>query len=309
MTDAIARLRGNIESVFLGKPDVVDGVLVALLARGHVLIEDVPGVGKTLVTRALAKSLDCAFRRVQFTPDLLPSDIIGSTVFDSKSSQFVFNEGPLFAHIVLADEINRTSPRTQSALLEAMNEGHVSIDGKTHRLPQPFLVLATQNPFEFEGTYPLPESQLDRFLVRLSIGYPSREEEEKLLLSHRRGEPVDELSPVMGMDELRDVQAAVSEVTVDESVTHYLLDIVHATREHSSLRIGVSTRGALALYRSCQAAALLRGRAYAVPDDVKELAVRVLAHRVMTRSPMSLHDAEASSEVIQSIVDHARPPE
>ena len=240
----IAKLRANIELAVLGKPEVVKLVVTALLAGEHILLEDVPGVGKTLIAKALAKSLDGRFSRLQFTPDLLPSDITGSSVYNSSSGQFTFNPGPIFANVVLADEVNRAPPRTQSALLEAMGEAQVSVDGETHKLPSPLLVMATQNPFEFEGTYLLPESQLDRFLLRVSVGYPQREYERSLLKSHRVGEPVDNLQPVLSTERVLSLQKAAREVQFEESLVEYLLDIVHATRDSDALQVGVSTRGA-----------------------------------------------------------------
>jgi len=279
----IGQLEANIAQVVLGKKEVVRLCIVALLAGEHVLLEDVPGVGKTLIGKALARSVSGEFRRIQFTPDLLPADITGSSVFDARRQDFIFTPGPIFANIVLADEINRTTPRTQSALLEAMSEGQVSADGQTYPLPRPFMVIATQNPLEFEGTYPLPESQLDRFLLRISVGYPARADERQVLVSHRRGEPVDRLEPVLTGEHIIALQEAVREVAVDEAVQEYLLDVVEATRRSEDLHVGVSTRGALALYRAAQAHALIEGRDYVVPDDIKRLAVPVLAHRVITK--------------------------
>ncbi len=279
----IGQLEENIARVVLGKKDVVRLCIVALLAGEHVLLEDVPGVGKTLIGKALARSVSGEFRRIQFTPDLLPADITGSSVFDARRQDFTFTRGPIFANIVLADEINRTTPRTQSALLEAMSEGQVSADGQTYPLPRPFMVIATQNPLEFEGTYPLPESQLDRFLLRISVGYPARADERQVLVSHRCGEPVDRLGPVLTGEQIMALQEAVREVAVDETVQDYLLDVVDATRRSEDLHVGVSTRGALALYRAAQAHALVEGRDYVVPDDIKRLAVPVLAHRVITK--------------------------
>jgi MoxR-like ATPase len=279
----IGALQMNMAEVVLGKVDVIRMCLVALLAGEHVLLEDVPGVGKTLVAKALAKSVHGSFCRIQFTPDLLPSDIVGSSIYDTHSGKFHFNQGPIFANVVLADEINRTPPRTQSALLEAMSDGQVSVDGVSHPLPAPFIVMATQNPFEFEGTYPLPESQLDRFLIRLSMGYPSREDERRVLMSHRDQEPVERLQPVIESQQILDLQRAVRQVTVEDSIYEYLLDIVEATRQSDELRVGVSTRGALCFYRAAQALALIRGRTYVVPDDIKELAVPVLSHRVVPK--------------------------
>ena len=287
MSDELHRLatalEENIATVVLGKRDVVRLCVVALLAGEHILIEDVPGVGKTLIGKALAKSVDGRFCRIQFTPDLLPSDIVGSSVFNANSNEFHFSPGPVFANVVLADEINRTTPRTQSALLEAMSDGQVSVDGHTHPLPQPFMVLATQNPFEFEGTYPLPESQLDRFLLRTSVGYPDREDELRVLTSHRRGEPVETLTPVVNSQQVVAMQEAARTVTVDETIHEYLLDVVDATRRCEELHVGVSTRGALGLYRAAQSLAFVEGRDFVIPDDLKRLAVPVLAHRVIAK--------------------------
>ncbi|QDT04278.1 ATPase family associated with various cellular activities (AAA) [Rubripirellula lacrimiformis] len=274
-------LRQNIERVVLGKPDVVQMLTVALLAGEHVLLEDVPGVGKTLAAKALAQSIHGSFSRLQFTPDLLPSDITGSMIYRSDTREFEFSPGPIFANVILADEINRAPPRTQSALLEAMSEGQVSIDGKTHPLPKPFIVVATQNPFEFEGTYALPESQLDRFLLRTSIGYPSRETEQQVMLTHRMGEPVDSLDAVIGVEGIMTAQRLVREIRFDETLVDYLLDIVEATRNHDGFQVGVSTRGALSFYRGCQARALTENRDFVTPDDIKALAVPSLSHRVL----------------------------
>jgi MoxR-like ATPase len=276
-------LRGNVGQVFLGKPEVVRLALVALLADGHLLLEDVPGVGKTLLGKALAKSLACKFARIQFTPDLLPGDLIGVTVFREKSTEFIFQPGPIFAEVVLADEINRATPRTQSALLEAMSERQVTVDADTHQLGPPFLVIATQNPHEFEGTFPLPESQLDRFTLRVKVGYPDREAERAILTQHRAGEPVDELKPVVGPADVLALQAQTRRVRVDPAIADYVLDLMHATREHAEIVLGASTRASLALYRAAQAHAVTAGRDYAVPDDVKALAEPVLAHRLVTR--------------------------
>jgi MoxR-like ATPase len=301
MTEKIARLKSNVETVFVGKPEIVEHLLVALLAGGHVLIEDVPGVGKTTIAKALARSLDASFRRIQFTPDLLPSDVTGVSIYDEKTGAFVFKRGPIFANVVLADEINRTNPRTQSALLEAMNDHQVSQDGETHPLPDPFIVLATQNPYEFEGTYPLPESQLDRFLMRLHIGYPTREEEREVLATRTRGDPLDGLSPVASSADIAALQARVRDVEVDESIVDYIIEVVAATRESDRLHVGVSPRGSLALRRAVQALALVSGREYAVPDDVKRLAVPCLAHRVIPKG-RHLAGSRESAEIVREIV-------
>ena len=243
----IEGLERNVNSAILGKPETVRLAIVAMLSQGHLLVEDAPGVGKTSLAKALAKSFDCDFKRLQFTPDMLPSDILGSSVFLPTLGEFEFRRGPIFTNVLLADEINRTTPRTQSALLEAMSEGQVSVEGKTHPLAEPFFVLATQNPFEFEGTYPLPENQLDRFMLCIEIGYPSRDVERNVLTNHRDGEPVDKLKPVLSADELRQLQHSARMVRVDDAINDYMLDLVHATRAHEQLQLGVSTRGAITL--------------------------------------------------------------
>ncbi|MDA7915118.1 AAA family ATPase [bacterium] len=272
-----------MESVVLGKPEIVQLLVTCLLAGEHVLLEDVPGVGKTLAAKAMSQSIEGDFARLQFTPDLLPSDITGSVIYRSDTREFEFSPGPIFANVVLADEVNRAPPRTQSALLEAMSEARVSIDGATHDLPQPFIVVATQNPFEYEGTYTLPESQLDRFLLRTSIGYPTREIERTVLQTHRDGEPVDRLKPVVTTDALLAAQQNARNVRFDETLVDYLLNIVEATREHEGFQVGVSTRGALSFYRGCQARAITESRDFVTPDDVKVLSIPCLAHRVLPR--------------------------
>jgi MoxR-like ATPase len=304
----VAELEANIGAVVLGKPDIVRLCVVALLAGEHVLLEDVPGVGKTLLGKAMAKSVSAQFCRIQFTPDLLPSDIVGSSVFNTKTHEFVYNPGPIFANIVLADEINRTTPRTQSALLEAMSDHQVSVDGQTHKLPQPFMVLATQNPFEFEGTYPLPESQLDRFLICTKVGYPSRNDELQILASHRRGEPVEEMPSVLSCEQVLSLQAAVREVSVEDSVQEYLMDLVEATRNNGEVHVGVSTRGGLSLYRASQALALVEGRPYVVPDDVKRLAGPVMSHRIITKGFLHSGQRGAVESLIQRLVEEVPVP-
>lgn len=304
----IVRLQQNIEKVFIGKPEAVRLVLVGLFAGGHVLIEDVPGVGKTTLARALARSIRSSFRRIQFTPDLLPTDILGVPIYNEAEDRFVFKPGPVFANVVLADEINRTTPRTQSSLLEAMNEAQVSVDGATYPLPRPFIVLATQNPHEFEGTFPLPESQLDRFLMCIEIGYPTREDERQVLASQRRANPLDTLEPVLDGDDVVAIQEAVREVRVDDAIADYVLDIVARTRQSADLEIGVSPRGGLSLVRAAQALALIEGRDYVLPDDVKRLAVPVLAHRVIRRATSAAGRGKHEREIIHQIVSTTPVP-
>ncbi len=308
LQQAINRLKENMGSVILGKPDVVRMCLVALLAGEHVLLEDVPGVGKTLVGKAMAKSLSGDFCRLQFMPDLLPSDIVGSSLFNTKTSEFEYKKGPIFANVILADEINRAPPRTQSALLEAMSDSQVSVDGITYDLPSPFMVIATQNPFEFEGTYALPESQLDRFLIRISMGYPDREAERQMLASHREGQPVEKLQPVLSCEEISTLQREVRKVTVEDSIYGYLLDIVHATRNCDELHVGVSPRGALSLYRAAQASALIDGRMFVVPDDVKQLTIPVLAHRVVTKGYIQGDSRSAAEGITMQLVEEISVP-
>jgi MoxR-like ATPase len=304
----LARLQANIAGVLLGKPEVIHMTLVALLADGHVLIEDVPGVGKTLLARALARSLDLTFHRIQFTPDLLPSDLIGTSVFHQPSGEFLFKPGPLFANLVLADEINRGTPRTQSALLEAMNDRQVTTDGQTRPLGPPFLVLATQNPYEFEGTYLLPESELDRFMIRIRIGYPDRSAEKEVLTQHRDGEPVDSLQPVLEPGELLAMQQAVRHVRVDECLSDYILDLVDGTRRSAHVYLGASTRAALMLYRASQAQAFLEKRDYVIPDDIKRLARPVLAHRIFVKSHRQGSGQDAADALVDDIVGQTPVP-
>ena len=280
---AIRRLGENISLALVGKPDVVRLAIVALLARGHLLIEDVPGVGKTTLAQALARSLGLAFQRIQFTSDLLPSDILGVSVFDPRKSEFEFRPGPIFANIILADEINRTTPKTQSSLLEAMNESQVSLDHHTYRLPQPFMVLATQNPLEYHGTHPLPESQMDRFLLRIRIGYPD-EAHERRILRGAGAAALEGLQPVLDGQAILALQAQADAVQIEDSLLGYVMAIVQATRTHAALTLGVSPRGSLALVQAAKALALVDGRRYCIPDDIKELAVPAFAHRVISRT-------------------------
>ncbi|RMH40412.1 MAG: MoxR family ATPase [Deltaproteobacteria bacterium] len=279
--EALRAIVANVSRAIRGKPEAIRLALTALLARGHLLIEDIPGVGKTTLARALARSLGGTFRRIQFTSDLLPSDIVGVSIYDPDEHTFEFRKGPIFANVVLADEINRTTPRTQSALLEAMSDGHVSVDDRTHPLEQPFLVLATQNPAEQFGTYPLPESQMDRFLLRIRIGYPDAATEREILKTRRAVDPVEELEPVIDHATILALQASVEHVSVDDKLIDYALRVVHETRSSPALAIGVSTRGAIAWHRAAQAFALVEGRHYCIPDDFKQLALPALAHRVV----------------------------
>ncbi len=302
------KLRENIEQVVLGKPEVVQLLVTSLLAGEHMLLEDVPGVGKTLAARALAQSIKGVFRRLQFTPDLLPSDITGSMIYRSDTREFEFSRGPIFANVVLADEINRAPPRTQSALLEAMSEGQVSIDGISYELPKPFIVVATQNPFEFEGTYSLPESQLDRFLLRTSVGYPERKIERDVLKTHRMGQPVEHLQSVVSIEEISVAQAEVRDVRFDETLADYLLDIVEATRQHDGFQVGVSTRAALSFYRGCQAMALTEGRDFVIPDDVKRLAVPSLSHRILPDGIFQGASREAVEVQVSDLVQQITVP-
>ena len=295
----VRKLEDAIGSVVRGKPEAIRASVVTLLARGHLLIEDIPGVGKTTLARALAAALGGTFRRIQFTSDLLPSDIVGVSVYDQSGKTFDFKRGPIFANVVLADEINRTTPRTQSALLEAMSEGHVSVDDATHVLDQPFMVIATQNPAEHYGTYPLPESQMDRFLLRISVGYPAKSVERELLRDRHGTDPVAALSPVVDLGAVRSLQDSVESIRVDEQLVDYAMSIIEETRRHPAITVGVSTRGALAWYRAAQAAALAAGRDFAVPDDLKSLAVPCLAHRlVLAQAYDSLGRARTDAERI-----------
>ncbi|WP_257351414.1 AAA family ATPase [Pseudalkalibacillus decolorationis] len=297
----------NVEKVMVGKREATELSIIALLTGGHILLEDVPGVGKTMMVRSIAQSIGAKFNRIQFTPDLLPSDLTGVSIYNQKESEFEFRPGPLMGNIVLADEINRTSPKTQSALLEAMEEQNITVDGITHRLPDPFFVMATQNPIEYEGTYPLPEAQLDRFLLKINMGYPTANEEIQVLSRNERRHPIHELSSVIELDELLAVQEQVKEVYVEESVKYYILDLVGRTRKHSGIYLGVSPRGSLALMKTAQAYALLLDRDFVVPDDIKYLAPFVLCHRVILK-PEARFDGYTPEKVILEILERTTVP-
>ena len=308
--ERIDLLQTAIERVIRGKPEAVRLAIVTLLAGGHLLVEDVPGVGKTTLAHALARSLDCSFQRVQFTSDLLPSDVIGLSVYNQHDGRFEWKPGPIFASVVLADEINRTTPKTQSALLEAMAERQVTVEGVTHALPQPFIVIATQNPIEHHGTYPLPESQLDRFMLRLRVGYPSADDEKQILRDREHAEPLDEVQPVMSGQDVLELQAAVSEVSVDDAIVDYLMRIVTATRSSEMLDLGVSPRGTLALFRAGQALALTEDRIYCIPDDIKRLVIPVFAHRltVSSRYSSAMRRSEEAEAVLREIMKTVSVP-
>jgi MoxR-like ATPase len=309
-SQVVTQLQRSIARAIFGKEDVIQLALITLLARGHLLIEDVPGVGKTTLAQALAKSFHCSFQRIQFTSDLLPSDVLGVSVYNPEAREFEFRPGPVFANVVLADEINRTTPRTQSALLEAMNEAQVTVDGRTLPLPQPFLVIATQNPVEHHGTYPLPESQLDRFLMRIKMGYPSHETERQILRSRTADDPVAGLEPIADVSDVMAMQETVTRIKVDSSLHDYALEIVNRTRKSEHLALGVSPRGTLMLQRAAQARAFLEGREYCLPDDFKQLAVAVFSHRVVasTRHASLQKKSETTESVLREIVDSVRVP-
>jgi MoxR-like ATPase len=313
LLDFYSRVRENIERVIIGKREAIEMLMVAMLCEGHVLIEDVPGVGKTMLARAMAISLGLAFKRLQCTPDLLPNDITGVSVFNQQTGQFDFRPGPVFVNILLADEINRATPRTQSALLEAMQEQQVSVDGISRPLPRPFLVMATQNPIEFEGTFPLPEAQLDRFLLRISVGYPSFADERQMLVNLRREHPITHIGQVVDGAEIQRFQRQVWDVFVDASLQEYILKIITATRNHPDLALGGSPRASLALFKTSQALAALRGRDHILPDDIKTLAQAVIAHRLIVRPEAELRGKTAASivrDVIETVpLELSKPPD
>ena len=305
--EATRTVRQNVSRVMIGKEEVIDLLMVAMLCEGHVLFEDVPGIGKTTLAKTLAKSLGCTFQRIQFTPDLLPSDITGITFFNQKSSQFEFRPGPLLAQIVLADEINRATPRTQSALLEAMEERQISVERETVMLPRPFTVIATQNPIELEGTFPLPEAQIDRFLMRLHLDYPSHSEERLILQRFKETQPLDDLQAVLTGERLQELQHMIRRVRVEPAVENYIVELVRATRNHSGIELGVSPRGTLALYRSSQAYAAIHGRFYVIPDDVKRVARPVLSHRMIATSQTRLH-GRVMEQIIEEVLHNVSVP-
>jgi MoxR-like ATPase len=305
--DAAMKVKENVERVIVGKGEVVEMAIVALLCEGHILLEDVPGLGKTVLAKSLARSLGCSFRRIQCTPDLLPSDITGTYIFNQKKSDFEFRPGPIMSQVVLADEINRATPRTQSALLEAMQERQVTAEGETKPLPRPFLVMATQNPIELEGTFPLPEAQLDRFLIKLQIGYPTAEDDRLILSRFRSTDPLEELAPVVSSDDLMTMQKDCREVHVADDVEDYIVRLIHATRRHDAVELGASPRAMLALYNAAQALAAIRGRAFVTPDDVKYLVTPVLIHRIIPKSESRLRGQKAE-QTLKEIVNSVNVP-
>ena len=306
--DAIERLRRNITSVYMGNIAAVDRVIVCLLARGHILIEDVPGVGKTVLASALAKSIQCSFTRIQCTPDLLPSDIIGVSIYDREEGRFDFKPGPVFHNVIVADEINRTTPRTQSALLEAMSETAISVDGTRHPLPQPFMVVATQNPYEFEGTYFLPENQLDRFMMRVNLGYPAPDDESRILRQQPARTALVKLAPVMTAEEVLGLQQQVDAVKVDEALLDYVIALAAATRDNDDLQVGVSPRGSLAIAQAARASAVLHGRDYCVPEDIVSNVMPVCAHRVISKTYMHAGDTATTRRIVQQVLETVPSP-
>ena len=307
VSEAAARIKANIGQVLVGKEDVVELTLAAVLSGGHILVEDVPGIGKTTLARALASSLDCVFKRIQFTPDLMPSDITGINYYNQRSGEFEFRPGPIISQVVLADEINRATPRTQSALLEAMGERQVTVDDATVRLPSPFLVIATQNPIELEGTFPLPEAQLDRFLLRLQLGYPDEPEEEEMLVRFGNADPLADLKPVVAAAEVLEFQTLTQRVYVDPVLRNYAVRVVQATRQHQEVELGASPRATMGLYRCSQALAVIRGREYVTPDEIKALAPYTLSHRVILKSQARLRERTAAG-IIQEILEQVTVP-
>ncbi|MBE3561939.1 MAG: MoxR family ATPase [Ktedonobacteraceae bacterium] len=304
LATAVQRVIGNVERVIVGKAEAVAFSLIAVICHGHVLIEDVPGVGKTVLTKAIARSIGCTFKRIQFTPDLLPTDVTGVSIYNQKTGNFEFRPGPIMAQIVLADEVNRATPKTQSALLEAMEEGQVTVDGVSYRLPEPFMVMATQNPIEYEGTFPLPEAQLDRFMMNIKLGYPKPADEVNILNSHQHHHPLEDLAQIMTAEELVHIQQQVRTVHVDPSIREYIVALVSATRNHPNIYLGGSPRGSLALFKATQALAAMRGRGYVIPDDVKLLVKPTLAHRIIVTPAArvrSITPAAVLDEILQSV--------
>jgi MoxR-like ATPase len=307
-TDALQRLRDAITSVYMGNTAAADRVIVCLLARGHILVEDVPGVGKTVLASALARSIECTFARIQCTPDLLPSDIIGITIYDRESKDFQFKPGPVFHNVIVADEINRTTPRTQSALLEAMSETSISVDGNAYPLPQPFMVVATQNPYEFEGTYFLPENQLDRFLMRISLGYPAPDDEARIIEKQPARTTLQQLTPVMTAAEVLELQQRTDEVRMDPALVDYVIALAAATRGNDDLQVGVSPRGALALAQAARATAVVHDRDYCVPEDIVSNVIPVCAHRVISKTYMHAGDTVSARRIIQQVLETVPSP-
>jgi MoxR-like ATPase len=301
------QIRESVASVVVGKAEVIEFCLVALLCEGHILLEDVPGIGKTTLAKAIARSLGCSFKRIQFTPDLLPGDVTGIYYFNQKSQEFEFRSGPIISQVVLADEINRATPRTQSALLEAMQERQITVDVETIQLPRPFMVLATQNPIELEGTFPLPEAQVDRFLMKIALGYPDEEDENTILLRYEQDDPLEKLEPVIEASDLLAMQSQVKSILVEDSVRDYVVRVVRATREHEAVELGVSPRGTLALYKAAQALAAIRGRGFVLPDDVKHLAPSLLTHRIII-SPQTRLRGRRPEEVVMEVVETVPVP-
>lgn len=307
MNEQIEEIIRNIEKVMIGKREIAELSIVSLLAGGHVLLEDVPGVGKTMMVRALSKSLGASFKRIQFTPDLLPSDVIGVSIYNPKTLQFEFRPGPIVGNVVLADEINRTSPKTQAALLESMEEGSITVDGETIQLPKPFFVMATQNPIEYEGTYPLPEAQLDRFLLKIKMGYPTKEEEIEVLSRAERSVPIDDLFPVLTIEQLNDLRKQVKEVHVENNIKEYIVSIAQNTRHHDNVYLGVSPRASIALMRAAQSYAFMKGRDYVIPDDVQYLAKFVFGHRIILK-PETRYEGVTEEQVIESVLRYVHVP-
>ncbi len=310
MTDILSianQIIENVENVIVGKRDAVELTVLGLLCQGHLLIEDVPGVGKTVLAKSISKSVGCEFSRIQFTPDMLPTDVTGVSVFNQKTMEFEFRPGPIHAQIILADEINRATPKTQSALLEAMEERQVTVDGHSYILQPPFMVLATQNPIEYEGTFPLPEAQLDRFMLRIRLGYPERADEMTILERQRMTHPINSLTQVLSVEELRAAQEAIKEIHVDDKIRGYIIDVVRETREHPDVYLGSSSRGGLALFRLCQAKAAILGRDYVIPDDVKALAIPALAHRIIVGPAARIKDI-TQDEIVESLLSKVAVP-